>query len=1291
MSKPEESIQDLRRRLVLLDRLRGRALPTADGLALFEVRDPPEIRDPEALWVACARGWPSAAAIAAAVELEAPPAILRPSLLAAMQRNLKALRKWPGFADFVAESPRIFRRFGALGPAWVAARQAELAAVSEAARAHEASLAGPATDGDAVDDGAATYARARALIAALRGEEAAAAIDGALERVRDDSRRRRRLARRRVAELLAALADPRERAGEATELRAAVDALRSADHWPGRGRRRRIEQIVARLLDLQPRRAPIEGPRAALADEVRAVAEGLVATIQPTRGDALLGAARRVLALYGLAFDPRPRGGGPLVVSPAAIERGQGSFARVRERFGGLALTVDEVLRLLALRIERGERAIAALVAGGLALDAVADLAARDRLADLLRFEGEPAAAAAYARWYLTLAPHFAALGLEVPVLPELFKRLGDRKAELGALALCLMSHRGQAGSIGADAALARLDGTLALFQRRPAEADALLSALAGGPPGAGRAAFPELAAWLGDDPLLDRYVHLCGLVGREVALSRRLRADFERGAALARERAHLEDMSERTDKQDLRLARLVAGEVPLPDPAWTRRRLAEENEALLGLAHDALIDRAFRRIVGEAWGITLATLTPAWRDAIRFYLATERNHELLRVVLRAAAAGRSLLALPKNQAWIAAARERFAVDAWLKPRRREVAIGDQPCVLEIERDPVEVLRMGVPFDTCLSISGGFNAASTVINAADANKAVIYLRDRRGKIVARKLIAVSKEDALIGYRLYIADRERAPEIRRVFAALCDEVAEETGLPMSVRGAPEQLHEGFWYDDGTEPFDGSAGASDDDVPALCAALGLPPPPRPDDKLLAEAALFAALGRGEVDPVIAALREANAASVLRERAFSWLEGQIGTAALRLALPGDPMVIDGLFAEAARGDPRALLRAADERGGWRICNRLGAVAPVPGLASLLVESALARRRRGERFDDHELEHRSLDLLPRWIATEPLALALHLAARIAPVWGWVAESEEFCRSCVSHGEDQLIDGIAAGYRARPDPETLRQALLARRLDRLPRRAALRIAATQAIPGKLGALARALQRLARREPWIEEEPDLVAALLRDTRGALPHGVTLPKGPPPFELLGELCLVPAIAAHLTPWLERVVDPDAWRPGPWELALHRRRATPQRAALIAAAARRAPRSSEAALWLARLGDAEALEAIYNGPPGPDAERPGPKVALTLHQALIAARELAAQPLDSAEDLAGLPIAQLRSARNALGDAVIDPLLRRQALASSTASSRAPARPTRGSSSPPSASSPASSAATSARSS
>ncbi|RYX81624.1 hypothetical protein EON83_23160 [bacterium] len=123
---------------------------------------------------------------------------------------------------------------------------------------------------------------------------------------------------------------------------------------------------------------------------------------------------------------------------------------------------------------------------------------------------------------------------------------------------------------------------------------------------------------------------------------------------------------------------------------------------------------------------------------------------------------------------------------------------------LWIERDALQILQMGNRFSTCLS-RGGCNSHSTIANALDANKLVVYAK-RDGQIQARQLWAVTKEGKLGGFEIYAnlsqSAREKSGvslaffEFASQFAGACGmELNEDTNTEIpTICGAQ-------WYDDG----------------------------------------------------------------------------------------------------------------------------------------------------------------------------------------------------------------------------------------------------------------------------------------------------------------------------------------------------------------------------------------------------------------------------------------------------------------------------------------------------------
>ncbi len=1090
MPKPSDDVQDLKRRLALLERLEARALGCAEGVVLFE---PVRVRDPRPLLRALAAGAPPVAAVVASLELGSPPTVLTVALLAAARRDLRVLEA-PRARALTREAPRIFRRYGDLDEAWLSRRRASLARLADRLHALDAGPAPP-------------WTRALDAIRLAHGDDAGAVVERAMEGATGSAR-------------------ARERTG-------------------------------------------------------------------------------RFLAAYALAFDPRPRRGGELVVTPEDVDRDLDALDAVLHAFGALALTLDEVLGLRALDLGKHTGPIAALVAEGLAVAKVRRLAELGRAGDLSRIRGDADAAGAYADWAGALVPHYAALGLDVPLSPEVFERLrrGTRKEDLAVLAVCLMKHHSKASADTAGEALARLDATLGLFQRRPAEAASILTELSGTSPGAGREALPEVAAWLGDDALLDRYVHLSRLAGAPVPLSRALRVDLDRARRLASEREHLEALPTRTPEQEERLHRLATGAVAPPDPAKTRRRLADRLRELTARAYERRLDAVFRRILKQVWGIVTTELTPAWRDAIRFYLAVEDNRELLATVLRGAAAGADLArTLPKNRAWIeeVSARPGMDVEAWLAPRPREVTLGDRVHRLAVEEDPVEVLRMGIPFDTCLALDEGVNAASTVVNAADANKRVIYLRDPAGRIVARKLVAVSEAGALLGYRLYVAAHEHEAAILAAFATLCAEMATAARLPLAREGKPRQIHPGFWYDDGPVAFDEAP--EDAPVKAYCASLGLAAPARPSARLRAQARLFGAVRAGDLEGVLGVLRDTWGGLRVHARAAEWVLGQLPRARLITEARRSRALANTAVARAAAEGPLRMLEMATQLSRTASSDdsvdRLLASPRTAEIAFALVAAALGSRSHGPELDGYGLDHEALRYLPVLAGALPVEEALALCDRLDPLLRWLAATG--CADCAQGCERPLLDAIVVAYASARDPSAVLRALASARSNTLTARAALRLAARYALAADAPAPAlppprlqplhpsrtahRALAKLRAHVPELDADPSMLAAVLRQA-GAVPREGKLPvPREAPFEALGDLLVQLDLTEIVAPWSGAGVAALPWEPGPWELYHHRRRRTGRRAALIEAARTSGAARSDACAALARLGDAGVLTSL-----------------------------------------------------------------------------------------------------------
>ena len=159
-------------------------------------------------------------------------------------------------------------------------------------------------------------------------------------------------------------------------------------------------------------------------------------------------------------------------------------------------------------------------------------------------------------------------------------------------------------------------------------------------------------------------------------------------------------------------------------------------------------------------------------------------------------------LAHPQNEKWLRS-QPASRAQLWADGFTIERSLPDLGTLSIGPEDDLEsLLRMGTDFGTCLS-AGSFNSFSTVANALDANKRVIFARDERGRAWARQLLAITESGHLVCFPVYV--RRRRKDFEQLFAAYDHTLAHLLRLPIwrSYRAelsiAPLVCKE--WYDDG----------------------------------------------------------------------------------------------------------------------------------------------------------------------------------------------------------------------------------------------------------------------------------------------------------------------------------------------------------------------------------------------------------------------------------------------------------------------------------------------------------
>lgn len=1173
--------ETLKRRVQLLGRLDGKAVLLASGV---HVATPLRVLDADRI-VACLRkhGVLDRETFEAAFASERPLFPVTRAVLAVAQRDLRALAAPPALS-MARDRRRALARYGDVDEAWLRQKRARV------------DLLAGALAVSVPRDPEEWFEGVVDLVRVVHGEASAERLDQARVRLTSLGAERRRHAQARVDALVLAL-ETGEPPADA-DLAPLVERLDRARELPGRARRTRVLDVLRRALAwpaapataVHDLAAPLRDRSfaSAVRDAGRAIVQALPAARDPELRDSTLG----MLAFYGLTF--RIGDDGVPLLSPEDIEAAIARQNHAAE-ISRSNLTLAQALALAPLPFKKYWRKhVADWVAGGLELDLVVR-ACKEGHADALARAPNLRAARAYATWATRLVPHYRALGITFELSPELFAHL-PRNEDVAVLAVCLMEQaRGGATTATAKPVadpIAVLDATLGMFNKLPAKASGILERLEGTTPGAGRRAFPELAAWLGDDTLLDRFVHLTYIAGQPVALGKQLREDFEHAGKAARERAHLASLPSRSARQEARLSTLSATDRTLASAprGRTKRRLAERIDELLPVAYRRELDTAFREILREAWGISVPALTPAWRDAVRFWLVVDDNRELLGRLLREASAAPGAdvkLAFAANRAWVTKAQAQLRIAAWLAPRRQELVVEGAAYVVTLEDDPLEVLRMGIPFGTCLALETGCNAASTVLNAVDANKRVVYVRGSGGKVVARKLIAITKDHRLVGYNLYVSMRgpgERA--IRAAVDAMCRVVSAETGAPLAGSGEPERIHEGFWYDDGTVPW-----GEDVDVASYCRSLGLAAPPKWFDGIATEARGRIAMDEDDVASALTALTrwDGGPANLGLGR---WLVERLGEReAVKRAHDESalaPAILRSLASTGEDGMVRALAastRLDEHVGASALPSLLAAYPRSARLAAAVADTAVRALRIFPRSDHHGLVHLTMSELDGLL--DGVAASFDALDRAEPAWTAFTRQEPGCDSCRKDAWVRCIAAVLSAYERAPDPEAAMACMMSRHRGELAQRAALAIAGRHVLPRGM----RALARLTALRPNVGRSPAMLAAHLRQepiTSVTPSLARRLPRpDESPFEALGPMLLE---GEGLEPLLEawpsfEGAAADTWSPGPWELAYFQRRpGSPVHEALFAIAARAPGVATRAMELLASLGDLKRIEKL-----------------------------------------------------------------------------------------------------------
>ncbi|MDH5749411.1 MAG: hypothetical protein OEY85_08870 [Rhodospirillales bacterium] len=173
---------------------------------------------------------------------------------------------------------------------------------------------------------------------------------------------------------------------------------------------------------------------------------------------------------------------------------------------------------------------------------------------------------------------------------------------------------------------------------------------------------------------------------------------------------------------------------------------------------------------------------TDNWQHALQFFNWVDRNRRGFKNWFRAYLGGDNhyIENHPETRKWFSN-HKNIDVNLWnrgiLFCRRTEK---HGPVRIELESDPLEILKMGTYVGSCLSL-GGHYAYSAVAVLLDLNKQVLYARNAEGKVIGRQLIAISKNDRLVCFSVYPEKASR--EIKSLFFEYDIEFSRALHIPL----------------------------------------------------------------------------------------------------------------------------------------------------------------------------------------------------------------------------------------------------------------------------------------------------------------------------------------------------------------------------------------------------------------------------------------------------------------------------------------------------------------------------
>lgn len=195
------------------------------------------------------------------------------------------------------------------------------------------------------------------------------------------------------------------------------------------------------------------------------------------------------------------------------------------------------------------------------------------------------------------------------------------------------------------------------------------------------------------------------------------------------------------------------------------------------------------------------------WLFAQKMLKNANLNKTPFKKFLAAACKGQTdyLWTHPKSISWLNTLDDR-ARDNWSANFSKSYKYNNEALILSIELNPFEQLKMGRYVNSCLNLGGIFPDSATAV-VLDINKHVVYARNESAKVIARQLIALNKNIALVPFNLYPEQKPDSPLIE-IFIDFLNTYCEKLGIKISFDWDYDIEHilSVDWWDDGVMDLD-----------------------------------------------------------------------------------------------------------------------------------------------------------------------------------------------------------------------------------------------------------------------------------------------------------------------------------------------------------------------------------------------------------------------------------------------------------------------------------------------------